>query len=61
MFDALPTLSPAKIEGFRKALFAMKWDDPRHRQILELEGLKEWMPPREQGYGSLVRALESQG
>jgi ABC-type phosphate/phosphonate transport system substrate-binding protein len=61
MFDALPTLSPAKRQGFERALFAMKWDDPRHRQILELEGLKEWMPPREQGYDSLGRALDAIG
>src|SRR5262249_24146852 len=48
MFDALPTLSDAKAEAFRKALFAMKWDDPKSRRLLELEGLKEWMEPREE-------------
>jgi hypothetical protein len=39
----------------------MKWDDPRHRRILELEGLKEWLPPRETGYDSLLAALNKQG
>lgn len=57
MFDALPTLSPAKREGFRRALFAMKWDNPAHQRLLELEGLREWMPPREEGYESLIAAL----
>jgi phosphonate transport system substrate-binding protein len=61
MFDALPTLPAAKAEGFERALFAMRWDDPRHRRILELEGLKEWMPPRESGYASLIAALDTQG
>ena len=58
MFDALPTLSTQKIEAFKKALFAMKWDVPAHRKILELEGLKQWMPPREEGYASLRAALD---
>ncbi|MEO7096811.1 MAG: PhnD/SsuA/transferrin family substrate-binding protein [Polyangiales bacterium] len=58
MFDALPTLATSKIEAFKKALFAMKWDVPAHRKILELEGLKEWMPPREEGYASLRAALD---
>jgi ABC-type phosphate/phosphonate transport system substrate-binding protein len=63
LFDALP--GPFVDEGgadeFRRALHAMKWDDPRHRRVLELEGLKQWMPPREEGYASLIAALDDQG
>ncbi|MDB4965822.1 MAG: hypothetical protein JWN44_1511 [Myxococcales bacterium] len=58
MFDALPSLSEAKVEAFQRALFAMRWEEPAHRRLLELEGLREWMPPREEGYDSLRRALE---
>jgi phosphonate transport system substrate-binding protein len=61
MFDALAGLSVEKAEAFRQALFAMRWDDPRHRRLLELEGLKEWMPPRDEGYASLRAALDEQG
>ena len=61
MFDALPTLAPEKAEGFKRALFAMSWDDPAHRRILELEGLRQWMPPRDEGYVSLRQALDTQG
>ncbi len=57
MFDALPNLDPGKRERFGQALFGMKWDNPEHRRLLELEGLKVWMPPREQGYDSLRAAL----
>lgn len=57
MFDARPMLDPAKIDGFKSALFAMRWDNPEHRRLLELEGLKEWLPPRETGYESLRAAL----
>jgi len=58
MFDAHPSLPDAKAEAFARALFAMRWDDPRHRPILEMEGLKQWMPPREEGYASLRQALD---
>ncbi len=57
MFDALPTLAPDKVAAFQRALFAMRWENPTHRRLLELEGLKQWMPPREEGYASLVAAL----
>jgi phosphonate transport system substrate-binding protein len=58
MFDALPALSDVDAQRFQQALFAMKWENPKHRAILELEGLKQWMPPREEGYESLKRALD---
>ena len=61
MFDALPALSKEKIEGFRRALFAMRWDDPCHRRLMEMEGLREWVEPREEGYQSLVAALTAAG
>jgi ABC-type phosphate/phosphonate transport system substrate-binding protein len=59
MFDALPTLSPEKVEGFQRALFGMRWDNPAHRRLLELEGLREWVAPREEGYRDLFAALEA--
>ena len=61
MFDALPTLAEDKARAFQEALFAMKWENPQHRRLLELEGLKEWLPPREEGYASLKRALDESG
>lgn len=59
MFDALPSLSDTKREAFKRVLFAMEWENPAHRPLLELEGLRQWMPPREEGYRSLERALAS--
>jgi phosphonate transport system substrate-binding protein len=60
MFDVHPKADPGKCEAFKKALFAMKWEVAEHRKLLELEGLKEWMEPREQGYDSLRAALTEQ-
>ena len=61
MFDAHPSLALEKIESFKRALFAMRWDNPKHRRLLELEGLREWLPPREEGYRSLEEALSQKG
>lgn len=60
MFDAHPLADRGKCEAFQRALFAMKWEVPEHRRLLELEGLKEWMAPREEGYQSLRDALTEQ-
>ena len=61
MFDALPEARPARLEKFRQVLLSMRWDDPRHRRVLELEGLKQWVDPREEGYRSLHEALDALG
>jgi ABC-type phosphate/phosphonate transport system substrate-binding protein len=60
MFDALPDCDAGKTARFKAALFAMQWDNPEHRRLLELEGLKQWMPPREDGYDSLRDAMRDQ-
>jgi len=59
MFDANPTVSKEKCDAFRRALMAMRWENPKHRRVLELEGLKQWMEPREEGYASLRAALDA--
>jgi phosphonate transport system substrate-binding protein len=61
MFDALASLPDATAEAFQQALFSMSWADPCHRKLLELEGLKEWVAPRERGYESLRAALDQDG
>jgi phosphonate transport system substrate-binding protein len=57
MFDATPGLDAGACERFQQALFAMQWDNPEHRRLLELEGLKQWLPPRDEGYVDLRAAL----
>ena len=58
MFDAMPSLPRESLDAFQRALFAMKWEHPEHRRILMLEGLRQWLPAREEGYRSLRAALE---
>jgi len=43
------------------ALFSMKYDEPAHRQMMDLEGLKAWMPGRITGFGALGAAVEAEG
>ncbi len=61
MFTSRPGLGSAQATRFAQALFAMSYDNPKHREILDLEGLKQWVEPRLEGYASLKRAGAEQG
>ena len=39
----------------------MDWENPQHREVLELEGLRKWVPPQLEGYASLFAAVDEQG
>jgi ABC-type phosphate/phosphonate transport system substrate-binding protein len=60
-FTALESLDDARAEAWVGNLLAMDWDEPDHRRILELEGLRAWKRPRLAGYDSLIAAMEAQG
>lgn len=61
MFTARPGLDDASCRHFADALFAMSFENPKHRAILEPEGLKRWVPPDPTGYTSLAEACERGG
>lgn len=44
-----------------EALFSMSYDNPAHREMMDLEGLKEWLPGRTTGFGPLTEAVASEG
>ncbi|WP_291411724.1 PhnD/SsuA/transferrin family substrate-binding protein [Actinophytocola sp.] len=44
-FTALPRLGDDRATPWVEQLLAMDWDNPAHRPILELEGLKRWVCP----------------
>ena len=46
-------LDPAVDRQFSEALFAMSYDNPSHRPVLEAEGLRRWVAPHLDAYGSL--------
>lgn len=60
MFTARPGLDEAICKRFADGLYAMSFENPRHRPILEAEGLRKWVPPDTTGYTSLTEACERQ-
>jgi len=47
-------------QHFLQVLFSMSYDNPKHREMMDLEGLKAWVPGRTLGYGLLHEAVEKQ-
>ena len=61
MFTARSDLDPALEQQFAKALFAMSYDNPAHRTVLEAEGLRQWIAPQLEAYAELREASAQQG
>jgi phosphonate transport system substrate-binding protein len=59
-FTVSPGAPAAPIARFTELLLAMRWDDPQVRPLLELEGLKAWLPGRTSGYDLLARATDDE-
>lgn len=58
IFTALDGVDPDVLARFRTLLLGQRWDDPAVRRLLELEGLKQWVPGRTEGFSQLDRALD---
>ena len=61
MFTARVGLDTSVGAAFVAALDAMSWENPKHRAVLEAEGLKRWMHAETDGYASLREAANAQG
>jgi phosphonate transport system substrate-binding protein len=61
MMTAGPSADAALVEEFGGLLLGMSYADPRLRPLLDLEGLKQWRPPRLEGYQQLERAVDESG
>jgi phosphonate transport system substrate-binding protein len=46
---------------FVRLLTSMSYADPEVRPLLDLEGLKQWVPGRTSGFGLLTRAVDETG
>ncbi|MGE5180975.1 MAG: phosphate/phosphite/phosphonate ABC transporter substrate-binding protein [Acidobacteriota bacterium] len=58
VIDGAPAAQIAKL---RELLLAMSYDDPQVRPLLDMEGLKQWVPGRTSGYALLERAVDRFG
>jgi len=52
---------PPDAPRFAELLFAMSYDDPQVRPLLDLEGLHQWLPGRTEGYALLAQAIDRFG
>jgi ABC-type phosphate/phosphonate transport system substrate-binding protein len=55
----LEGVNEAAVARFVELLLAMRYDDPAARPLLDLEGLKAWLPGRTEGYELLARAVDA--
>ena len=60
VFTVRGDLDPAAERRWLDALFSMRYDEPSHREMMDLEGLKAWLPGRTTGFGPLTAAVESE-
>ena len=60
VFTVRQDLDPAAERRWLEALFAMRYDIPEHREMMDLEGLKAWLPGRTSGFGALTAAVEDE-
>jgi phosphonate transport system substrate-binding protein len=61
VFTVLEEFPPDIEEKWLKVLFSMSYDNPDHREMMDLEGLKEWLPGRTTGFTQLSQAVQEQG
>jgi phosphonate transport system substrate-binding protein len=60
-FTVLSDAPKELVSRFRDLLLSMSYDDPEIRPLLDLEGLKKWLPGRTQKYALLERAVRRFG
>jgi ABC-type phosphate/phosphonate transport system substrate-binding protein len=56
-----PSADRQAVERFGTLLKGMDYGDAELRPLLDLEGLKDWRPPRLEGYAQLERAVDESG
>jgi phosphonate transport system substrate-binding protein len=59
-FSVMEGMSPT-MNLFRELLLGMSYEDPDVRRLLDMEGLKRWLPGRTEGYDQLSRAVDHFG
>jgi ABC-type phosphate/phosphonate transport system substrate-binding protein len=57
-FTALRGARDAEVERFAALLLGMSYADASLRRLFDLEGLRQWLPGRIEGYAALERAVD---
>ncbi|GAB2977690.1 phosphate/phosphite/phosphonate ABC transporter substrate-binding protein [Nocardioides montaniterrae] len=61
MMTAGPSADAAEVERLTQVFLAMSYADPHVRRLLDLEGLRAWLPGRTDGFAQLERAVDETG
>jgi ABC-type phosphate/phosphonate transport system substrate-binding protein len=59
-FSVLGRFPEEEARRWTEVLFRMRYDDPAHREMMDMEGLKAWLPGRTSGYADLEAACGEQ-
>lgn len=57
-FTVRADMPEERFRPFVEVLLGMSFQDPEVRTLMELEGLKQWLPARTSGYAQLERAVD---
>ena len=58
LFTVKSDFDPADERRWLDVLFSMSYDNPAHREMMDLEGLKKWEPGRTVGFAPLSGAID---
>ncbi len=59
-FTATSALPAERAEQWTRVLLAMDYENPAHREMMDMEGLQAWRPGRTSGYAALEAAVGEQ-
>jgi len=59
-FTVAPAFPADRAERWTRVLLSMRYDNPAHRDMMDMEGLKAWLPGRTSGYAPLEAAVREQ-
>lgn len=60
-FSVLADFPQEEQDGWSQLLVGMSYDDPRHREMMDMEGLRAWLPGRTTGYQDLTATVQEVG
>lgn len=56
IFSGRPTLAAERFAQFTETLFKMDYNNPLHKEMMDLEGLTAWVEGRTSGFAQLIAA-----
>jgi phosphonate transport system substrate-binding protein len=60
VFTVRDNFDASREQHWLDVLHSMSYDNPDHKEMMDMEGLKAWMPGRTSGFGPLTEAVEKQ-